>query len=408
MVKQLIQNNLLILIVTFGLVVRITCLGLPGFKIDVDDWFAWSLRLSEVGISNFYSSQFFSDYLPGYMYILYFLALIKNLLHLDSLSFYLLLKVPSILSELLIGIIAYKIVKEKSSKFYATLSSALIILNPAFIFNSSIWGQVDGVLTLFLVLAIYFLKQPTLVLSCAILSLSFLIKPQTIAVFPIFFFFLVKNFSFNNLIRMSLSFFVPLILISFPFFQNNPFFGLINLIMKTVNQYQYTSLFAYNFWGINGFWINDQVLLNNLTYQNIGNLLFMSFWTIIFFFYLRGRLSFLSAATLGLLAFFFLPTRVHERYLYPAIVFLFITSSFLRSRILVSLTIVLSVLHFLNLYFVYVYYNEIYLKLPKVFYNAVLYNFLSDNGKSLSLISTFIFTLISIIIIKTNEYSKKN
>lgn len=397
----------MILLILLGLTIRLLLIPLPGFKIDVNDWFSWSIRLSEVGLSKFYSNQVFSDYTPGYMYVLYLLGLLKNILRIDNYYFYLLLKLPAILAEIMISILVFKETGKSLSKSYAVLGASFILFNPSLIFNSSIWGQVDSLLTLFLFLAIYYLKNNSLVLSSITLGIAFLIKPQTIAIFPVFALFLLRNFSMKNLAKLALPALLTVFILSLSFFPNKPILGLIDLVLKTTNQYAYTSLFAYNFWGIVGFWLADSQLWNGLSYQEIGYILFFTYWTIIAYFYLKKKVSLYSLVALAALSFFFLPTRVHERYLYPAIVFLIFSATLLKSRLILTLTIFLSLIHFLNLYYVYVYYNELYLKLPKILYNPFLYNLLDRNGKVLSIISTIIFVIITFVIVKILYVPKK-
>lgn len=405
--KFMLENNKsFIIFVLFAFSIRTLLCLFPGFKFDVDSWFLWSIRLNEVGLSNFYNPQFFSDYLPGYMYVLHFLGLLRNLLQLDNNSFYFLLKMPGVLAEIIIGILVYKEVNKNFSKNYATLAASFILLNPALIFNSSIWGQIDSVLALGLIIAIYFLKNKFLVLSSFMLSVAFLIKPQSIAIFPIFVLFFLKNFSIKNLAKLFIPFVVTISLASLPFFSGNPIIGLINLFLKTTSQYAYTSLFAYNFWGVVGFWINDAQLWNGLSYQIIGVVLLSVYWLTLSYFYLNGKLPLYTLTMLALLGFYFLPTRVHERYLYPGLVFFILTASLYKSRLLLLLASLLSCLHFLNLYYVYVYYNEFYLKLPKLLYFPLIYTFLDSNGKILSIISTIIFILTCGVIIKYSNAKK--
>ena len=373
---------------------------LPGFKIDVDDWFAWAIRLGHFDFSHFYSKDIFSDYTPGYLYILSVLGFLKNLLPITDFSFYLLLKIPAIVSELVIGLILYKEFKKKFSEKLALLASAFILLNPALIFNSSIWGQIDGILTLLMLIAVITLKKNNLIFSSVFFGLALLTKPQALALIPLFAVFLATNLKLSTLLKLLVPGLLVIFILSLPFFPNQTFINLILHIGNTANEYPYNSINAYNLWGAVGFWIKDNTIWSNFSYQSWGYILLIIYWIIVAYFYFKRKLSLYTVSALATMGFFFLPTRVHERYLYPALVFLIITATYLKSRLLMVLTGILSLLHLLNLYYVYIYYNEIYLKLPKLLYNPVLYNFLSDNGKSLSSISTFIFILISIILFK--------
>lgn len=403
---KITNNRIIFIIILLGLSIRLLASFLPGFKIDMDAWFSWAIRLNQVGFSNFYSDQLWTNYTPGFLYILSLLAGLKNLLQLSDSVFYLIIKYPSILAEILLGLFVYFITFKKSIN-WAYIGTATVLLNPAFLFNSSIWGQVDGLLSLLMVLSIYFLIQQKIIISSAVLGLSFLVKPQAISIIPILILYLIRNFSIKNIIQIVLPTILTIFILSLPFFTNQSY-GLVQLFSKMISDYSYNSLFAYNLWGAIGFWIKDDNLWNNISYQHWGYILYILYWIFISYLYFKRRLSLYSVAALATLGFFFLPTRVHERYLYPAIIFLIILMTVLKSRLILILTILLSLIHFLNLYYVYVYYNELYLNLPKILYNQTLYNFLDKNGNFLSMISTAIFILTSIGIIKSHEHSKKD
>lgn len=402
----LLKKRFITISILSAFLIRVLLAKLPGFKIDVDAWFAWAVRLNEVGFARFYSDAVWTNYTPGFLYILGILGFFKSLFSVNSELFFIMLKLPAIIAEIFLGIFIYKQFVKKSPT-WATVAAVIILFNPVFIFNSSIWGQIDGLLSLMLVLSVYFLIQKKLILSSLFWGLAFLIKPQSIALLPIFALFLIKNLSLKNLLKVIVPAPVTIFLLSLPFFIDRPL-GIINLFSKMVSDYSYTSLFAYNLWGIVGFWIKDNITWNNLTYQSCGYILLAVYWTTIIYFYLKKKLSLYALAALATLSFFFLPTRVHERYLYPALVFLVITATQLKSKILTMLTIILSLLHLLNLYQVYVYYNEIYSNLPEVLYNSIIYNFVNDNSKIFSAISLAIFIIISVIIFIYYASSKKD
>lgn len=397
---EILKKHFLIILISLGLLTRLMLIPLPGFKIDIGDWFAWSIRLSHFNFAQFYSKDVFTDYTPGYLYVLSLLGFLKTLLLIPDNIFYLLLKTPAIIADLIIGIIIYKEVQKYVSRKIALLTLSATIFNPVFIFNSSIWGQIDSILTVFMLVAVIALKKNKLILSSIFFGLALLVKPQALALLPLFAFFLINRFKLSCLFKLLVPGIFIIFILTFPFFPNQTLINFAQHILNTANEYSYSSVNAYNLWGIVGFWIKDNTIWNNLSYQTWGYVLLITYWIILGYFYFKKKLSLYATSALAAMGFFFLPTRVHERYLYPAIVFLVLTATFLKSRLLIVLTGVLSLLHLLNLYYVYVYYNEIYLKLPKLLYIPILYNFLADNSKSLSLISAFIFILISIILFK--------
>lgn len=396
----------ILILILIGTVLRAWLTVLPGFKIDVEAWFAWALRLNEVGFANFYSSEVFTVFAPGYLYILSLLGFIKNLLNIDNQLFFQIVKLPSIISEVILAILVYKEVKRYLNINLAYLISLAIILNPGFIFNSSIWGQTDGVLTLFLFLTIYFLKERKLSVSSFFMGLSLLIKPQAIAIIPIFVIFLMRNFSIKNFLGLFLPASLVILILSLPFFPKNPLIGLYDFLLNSINEYNVTSLFAYNFWGIIGFWIDDSRKFMDLSFKGWGYLLYLGYWLMLTFFYFKKKLSIYQLATLATLSFFFLPTRVHERYLYPGLFFLILLTFQIKNTSFLILTFILNLMYLLNLYFVYTYYNQFYFNLENLLFVESIYVFLQNNSQLLSSLSTVIFVFLTVIIIKLNYGSK--
>ncbi len=406
--KRILKDKLFLFFLCSGLFLRLVLAFIPGFKIDVDAWFAWAERLSSGGFINFYSDQIWTNYTPGYLYILKFLGDIKNIFSIDTATFYFILKTPAIVADLLVSILIYKIIVKSQSIKTARLVSAAILFNLALIFDSAIWGQIDSILCFFLIASVYCLDNKKNTFSSILFAIAFLIKPQAVSIFPVFLFFLIKNFSVKKLLQLIFPGFLIVLLFSLPFFGLQVLQKLPELLLKMTADYPYTSLFAYNLWGIVGFWVKDNTFFLFTSYQYLGYILYFTFWLLVAILHFRSKpFSLYSIASMACLSFYFLPTRAHDRYLYPAIPFLIIVSTQLRSHILSLLTHLLSITYLLNLYYVYIYYNYGYLKLPSEIYSPFLYPFLESNGKILSVLSTFIFILVNIFIIRLN-YVKKN
>lgn len=406
---RIFKNHFLILILIAGFLTRIFLSPIQGFKFDVGTWFAWAERLNSVGFAHFYSNDIWTGYPPGFLYILSFLGFIKNLFQIDTFFFYSILKFPSILAEIILAFLIYQIIP-KNFGIWRKLGLLLVVFNPAFIFNSAIFGQFDGLFSLSLLLSIYFLVKKKVKSSCVFWGISFLLKPQAIILAPVFLFYIFKNFSIKIIAKISLSLTLTILIAFLPFFPTNPINGPIHLVVNLLDFYPYNSIFAYNLWGILGFWIKDNNAYLSITYQNWGYILFAFFWIIIGFTHIwkKRNFSLFTLSTLSSLSFFFLITRMHERYLYPGLVFLIIVAVLNKSRLLVMLTIILSLIHFLDLYYVYIYYNQFYLNHPSDLYNSFIYNFANKNIPLICLLSTIIFVLISITIIKSYGYFQKD
>lgn len=405
----LLNNHITLVSITlFALVIRVALFPLPPFKIDNDAWIAWSLNLASGGLSNFYQPGYFSDYLPGYLYVLALLGHIQKIFSLSIETYALILKIPPIIADFFVGFLLYFIVLNKTKNInWASVTTTLFLLNPMVIFNSTIWGQADSVLALGIILTTLFLSQQKYILASILAAASFLIKPQSLVLGSIFLSTLISKPTPKQIALLTFPATATLLLLSFPFF-SNPLTGLTEKFLSTASQYSYTSLFAYNLWGIVGFWLPDNTQFFYLTYQQWGIFLFTLFFFTVFVLILKKRTNPWILITLTCLAFFFLPTKVHERYLYPSVPLLLIVASFIKSKKLLFLTTLLSILSALNLYYVYVYYNETYLNLEKLLYFEPLYSLLDSNGKLLSFLSTTIFIIIVWIVIKKGIYGQKN
>lgn len=396
------------LLAFLGLAIRLYLAQVPGFKYDVGSFYYWAVRLSEVPLHEFYSDEVFSDYTPGYLYILWILGTIKEIFGIGQDSFLYIIKIPSMLAEIAIGLLVYAIAKKENLKERLSLIlSASVFFNPGLIFNSAIWGQVDGVLTLALIFSVMFLKSKKYILASIFLGIAFLIKPQTIAIFPLFGLFALKNINMRIWLKLIVPFFAVLIFISFPFFPENPLFQLKDKVVSTAEHYHYTALGTYNTWGIVGYWIDDiENTYFGISYQIWGFIMLAIFWLIVAFVYFKKGIPLYTLAALATMAFYFLPTRVHERYLYPALVFLILSAIEFKSEIILYIQDILSLIYFVNLYRVFIYYNEEVLNTYQAFFMPSVYNFLAGQDKIISQWVTIFFVVISIYLLKKSYVQK--
>ena len=264
-----------ILIVTF-IATRLFLTGLPSLQIDMNSWQAWSARLTDVGPSNFYTPGYFADYFPGYLYLLWILGLIFKIFssQIFSSEFAVTLKIITNIFDIGTAFLIYKIVLKYNSS-WAKPAGVFYLANPALIFNSSIWGQVDGILTFFLVLSVYLLVEVKNLLFWSITtSIAILIKPQALAILPLIFVYMIRHFPLKKVVLAVIGILTLPILISIPFFPQNPLFDLMNLFKNTAEGYKYTSLYAFNFWSIVGWWKSDIDLWFLTTHQIWGVFLY--------------------------------------------------------------------------------------------------------------------------------------
>lgn len=287
-------------------------------SLDQNTFIAWGSILVEKGFARFYEG--WSDYLPGYLYILWLLGKIQSLNIIPTVILY---KLPAIISDIFIGLIIYLVVKRIKNEKWALASSALFLFNPAVLGNSTFWGQSDSVTALFALLALFLLDK-SLLFSSIFLSLGTLVKPQGGFIAPLLFFLMIKNKwkagRVVSYILVSLSIFVLGFL---PFANGKEIFQFIfERLSVTYNQYPYTSINAFNFWALSGLWQSETVYFFS---KYIGLVLTLIVSGIaIFIAFKKEDHKYLSAGIILISSFLFL-TRMHERHLLALFPFLSIS-----------------------------------------------------------------------------------
>ncbi len=323
------QQSYVWAVLVIGFIIRLmAAAGYKGHETDMSCFIGWADLAFGNGISQFYLSEGFHDYPPGYVYILYVLGAVKSVLNLDGAPLWMLIKLPAILSDLAIGYIAYRLAVRKFSKTAASAISAFVVFNPVVILNSCIWGQVDSVLSLFCVLAIYWTSERKYAKSFLAFAAAILIKPQAVFFAPILLFGLIDEYFIGNKFngkefgRTMLWAFAALasIFILFMPFGNTPYQG-ISIILKqyieTVGQYNYMTVNAFNLYGAMGQnWTDLTPLVSVIGY---GLMLGMVAVSAVVFFKSTGKQRYYLSAFILIFGIYILAPKMHERYAFPAI-----------------------------------------------------------------------------------------
>ena len=145
--------TLLIVIIIGGMLLRVlvggVLLPLSGFRIDVGDFTAWAQRLAERGPGEFYDPSYFSDYPPGYLYVLWLLGSIGRALQPLILGVDItpgLVKLPGILADAGVAVMLFLYSRRfLDGKFGAwsgerlgLIAAAIYLFNPGTVFNSAV------------------------------------------------------------------------------------------------------------------------------------------------------------------------------------------------------------------------------------------------------------------------------
>jgi len=180
------DHKLLMAILAAALAVRVVLAPFTsGHPMDVGTFSAWAAHAAD-GLLSFYSPGYFADYPPGYIYVLWVVGKLRVAWGLDygSPGFLLLLKAPAILADLATVLILYCLARRYWGGGASAALAALYAFNPAIILDSAVWGQVDSVLTVFVLLAILLLVRSPAA-SAALFAVALLIKPQALIFAPV-------------------------------------------------------------------------------------------------------------------------------------------------------------------------------------------------------------------------------
>ncbi len=295
-----------------------------GHETDMSCFSGWSSMVFENGMKNFYTADSFTDYPPGYMYVLYILGAINSFTEPGQVLEGVILKLPAAVCDLLICTVIYITAKKKFSDKTSSLISAFYLLNPYVITDTSLWGQVDSVYTLFAVIFVLLLYNKKTVYGIFMFILCIFIKPQSLMLCPLLIFSVIENaiypdFNIKKIVKYALALLFGLVLfvlLSLPFGVK----AVISQYIQTIGSYPYATVNAFNIWGAMGKnWDPVSPVVNGIGFSGIA--LVCIFSTYIFFKQKSADKFFFSGAVL-IFGTFMLSTHMHERYAFAAPVLL--------------------------------------------------------------------------------------
>ena len=407
-------RNAVIAIIAIGFVVRLA-LSIPdwGFANDIGCFGSWS-RTAAGDLFNTYNNLAGNiDYPPGYVYILYVTGLLGKLFNCYNTGLYtLIVKLPAIICDCFIAWFIYLIAKERTSKETTLFFVLFWIANPAAVIDSTIWGQVDSVLSLALIAGLYLIMKNKFVLSSVVFGGAIMLKPQAIIVLPVLFYALLKNKKVKTIIFSFLAGAGTAILIALPFALNvdmsneytngvvtpileaigangggfftklmTPFAWILSLFIGTAGHYSYATVNALNFFFMTGAnWKQDSEPFLGFTYYTWGMIAIVVAALLVWVMYLISKkkdyMPFLASSVILLLVANFGP-RMHERYFFPSIVLLLFTALIAKTKGTTVLAIAATVLGYLTVLEVLV---DLNLGIPYMWPEVNTYRFILSLG----------------------------
>jgi Gpi18-like mannosyltransferase len=350
-------------VLALSFIVRFLLFPVPGYQLDLNTFASWFNTAAQVGPRTFYNVVSFCDYPPFNIYLFWGFGSLANALSLTGTAqmAYVIKLVPNLFDLATAGLI-FAFVRKHLTFNAALLAAALYAFNPAVVFNGAVWGQFDAIYTFFLVLSVILALASKPELSAATFTLSVLTKPQGIALAPLIAYLILRQYRLKwwRLLTSVAAVVATIFVVIVPFEWSNPVTFLSNIYFGAYSGYEVTSANAFNMWALGGLWVPDGVLFI-VGWVLFGCLAAFTLFVLHKRFKASGEVLVLFSAFILLFAFFMLPTRIHERYLFPAISMLALMFPFVKkSRLLYG---VLTGTLFVNVAYV-LYWLNAYVGLP--------------------------------------------
>lgn len=350
-----------------GVIAHIICaVAYKGHPTDMGCFSGWSDRIFKDGFAAFYASDGFHDYPPGYVYIMWALGALKHLFKLqDGAGLWLLLKTPAIIADLVMGWFVYKIAVKKWSSDVAAVFAAIVVLNPALIVDSASWGQIDSILALFCVLAVYFTAERKFIPAYFAFAAGVLIKPQAAFFAPVIIFglidelFIKEKFTAMRLLKQIgwAAAAVAAMFILFMPFGSTPIEGIrliLDQYIKTLGEYNYMTINAFNVYAAAG--NNWEELHSMASVFGYGMMIVVVLYAAYVFFKSKNPARHYVAAFIISFGIYIFGVKMHERYAFPGIfmiVFALITVPTFKNFMMYGFFSLISFFQFAWVLFIY-------------------------------------------------------
>lgn len=368
-----------------ALLARLIVVPFFGYRYDVSSYLEWSAYLAHHPLSGFYAASLATppDHLPGDLLIFALLGRVAILIdpgfQFSGLLAEMLVRLVPITSDILLGLLVYRTLRGRVVERRRLLAITVVYFNPALFTVSAIWGQWDSFAALLLVATILLaLGDPRRgALVWPLLAFLVLIKPQTIVFAPLLLIAQLRiatelhrtdrPATYHGWEPVLQRLVIGMIGAAAVFFAVATPFGvgipgqpgirwtIFDRIHFTINRYTDIALGAHNLWAMLGFGYGDTdrlAVMGTLNAQTIGIVLLVvaSLGTVLVTIAVHPPPWALWTASFVLaMSIYCFPTRVHERYMLPAIVCLCFMWPFLRA--LLPILIAFSLTYAISLVF---------------------------------------------------------
>lgn len=290
--------------------VRLVLLWVPGHAVDLATFAAWARRLVEVGPPRFYGPGVFVDYLPGYLLVLWPVGLlVRAAPQLASVW----VKLPPAIADLFVASLLWRLAGSRRA-------ALAYLWNPAVLLAGPWWGQAESVAMAWALGSLWAWLNGRPGWAGVLFALGALTKPQYALAAVLLLLGSARGRPAAHLLAAAGSSAGTAVMMGLTF--GLAPWEMVRLALAAAATYPYGSVNALNLWYLLGLnWRPDGVPVLGLpavVWGGVFTLVAVGWagWLVV------GRgdvgLAALAAGWVGA-ATFSLATRMHERYLFPAL-----------------------------------------------------------------------------------------
>ncbi len=317
------------------------------YRSDMEYFVGWTRGLLQHGLVGFHAAESFCDYPP--LALLLFLGVGRIAVALHGPAFtdaqlQILLKTPAVLADLAIGVLLFTAARRVLGRGAACGAASLYVLNPAALYDSAYWGQIDSVPALPVLAALILVQRQACIAGGALAAAAVLLKFQSIVFVPILLLEAQRNRPWRAPAWLCVGAAFGAAVVLAPFATTGALTETLSrAYVEVVGQYPKMSKGALNVWEmarlsdqaddappiglltalaagrdevqVGGHWVQ------HATWRNLSLALFaLAAAAVLSLYSLRpGGSNYYGAAGLLGLAFYLFPTEMHERYAIPAL-----------------------------------------------------------------------------------------
>lgn len=318
-----------------------------GFAWDLAAFGNWMDNIEQNGLSPYGPDPGF-NYPPMFANLLLGIQWLGGVFNTNPIN---LIKLLGILPDIALALVIALAGRKWLTAKQGLIGAALYLFIPVTWYDSAIWGQVDSLAMLPMLLAVWLIIDRKPEWAFVLFTLAVLTKPQGALIIFILAPVLLgqilnKELPWKRLATTAGAAFLTFLVICLPWDMESyaprtvagipilgDLFGLAGQYVYNANYFHVLTANAFNIWVLGGriplahiipdddaIWIGDRYQIFGIPAQFIGTGLFLivAVTVAIILFKKREPLQVLTGLALLLVAFFVLPTRVHERYLVQA------------------------------------------------------------------------------------------